>query len=69
MRVVITGSSGQIGTNLGLKLLDRGDEVLGLDLRENTWTDAIPTKLVDLLDADAMRRALALADAVAWPAA
>jgi UDP-glucose 4-epimerase len=49
MRVLITGSSGQIGTNLGLALLDRGDEVLGIDKRPNAWTDAIPTELVDLV--------------------
>ncbi len=43
MRILITGSSGQIGTNLGLRLLDRGDEVVGIDWRPNTWTDRIPT--------------------------
>jgi UDP-glucuronate 4-epimerase len=48
MRVLITGSSGQIGTNLGLKLLERGDEVVGLDWRENSWTDQIPTVACDL---------------------
>ncbi|MEK7730877.1 MAG: NAD-dependent epimerase/dehydratase family protein, partial [Planctomycetota bacterium] len=36
MNVLITGSSGQIGTNLALALLDRGDRVLGIDIRENT---------------------------------
>src|SRR5512140_3355227 len=48
MRILITGSSGQIGTNVGLALLGRGDEVLGLDIRPNTWTDALPTHLCDL---------------------
>jgi UDP-glucuronate 4-epimerase len=48
MRILITGSSGQIGTNLGLRLLDEGREVVGLDLRANTWTERIPTKIVDL---------------------
>lgn len=48
MRILVTGSSGQIGTNLGLQLLDRGDEVVGLDWRENTWTRRIPTTLCDL---------------------
>jgi nucleoside-diphosphate-sugar epimerase len=33
MRVLITGSSGQIGTNLALAMLSRGDEVIGLDVR------------------------------------
>ncbi|MEW6252973.1 MAG: NAD-dependent epimerase/dehydratase family protein [Planctomycetota bacterium] len=48
MRVLITGSSGQIGTNLGLALLERGDQVVGVDCRPNTWTDRIPTALTDL---------------------
>ena len=48
MRVLITGSSGQIGTNLGLRLLELGHEVLGLDLRENAWTDRIPLVRFDL---------------------
>ncbi|NBU63754.1 MAG: NAD(P)-dependent oxidoreductase [Chloroflexia bacterium] len=48
MRVMITGSSGQIGTNLGLRLLDAGHTVFGVDRRQNTWTDRIPTLLQDL---------------------
>ncbi len=48
MRVLITGSSGQIGTNVGLALLERGDDVVGVDIRPNTWTDRIPTVTCDL---------------------
>ncbi|MEK6799119.1 MAG: NAD(P)-dependent oxidoreductase [Planctomycetota bacterium] len=48
MRVLITGSSGQIGTNLALALLDRGDHVVGVDRRPNTWTSRIETVLLDL---------------------
>lgn len=48
MRILITGSSGEIGTNLGLALRARGDEVFGVDKRENTWTHEIPTLLQDL---------------------
>lgn len=48
MRVLITGSSGQIGTNLGLRLLDEGHQVYGVDIRSNTWTDRIETLLQDL---------------------
>ncbi len=48
MRVLITGSSGQIGTNLGLALLDAGHGVVGLDVRPNPWTGRIDTHLVDL---------------------
>ena len=48
MRILITGSSGQIGTNLGLYLIERGHEVFGVDVRPNPWTDAFPTLLQDL---------------------
>jgi UDP-glucose 4-epimerase len=48
MRVLITGSSGQIGTNLGFQLLDQGHDVFGVDIRPNPWTDKIPTLLQDL---------------------
>jgi len=48
MRILITGSSGQIGTNLALHLLNRGDSVFGVDIRTNTWTEEIPTLLQDL---------------------
>jgi len=48
MNVLITGSSGQIGTNLALILMDRGDHVDGIDRRENEWTDRIHTQRLDL---------------------
>ena len=52
MNILITGSSGQIGTNTALALLERGDQVLGIDNRENTWTDRIETIAADLTTAD-----------------
>ena len=48
MRILITGSSGQIGTNLALRLLDEGHYVFGVDKRVNTWTDRFPYLLQDL---------------------
>jgi len=48
MRILITGSSGQIGTNLALRLLEEGHEVLGVDKRANTWTDRFRYILQDL---------------------
>ena len=48
MRILVTGSSGQIGTNLALRLLQDGHEVFGIDKRLNTWTDAFPYLLQDL---------------------
>ena len=49
MNVLITGSSGQIGTNLALALLDRGDRVLGIDNRDNSWTRRVETVRLDLV--------------------
>lgn len=51
MNVLITGSSGQIGTNLALALLARGDQVCGVDNRPNAWTTQIATCLLDLIRA------------------
>ena len=48
MYILITGSSGQIGTNLALRLLDAGHSVFGVDKRLNTWTDRVTTLLQDL---------------------
>jgi len=48
LKVLVTGSSGQIGTNLALRLLADGHEVFGIDKRQNTWTDEFPTLLQDL---------------------
>ena len=48
MRVLITGSSGQIGTNLGLSLMKQGHYVFGIDKRPNSWTGEIETLLQDL---------------------
>jgi UDP-glucose 4-epimerase len=48
MRILVTGSSGQIGTNLALQLLGDGHEVFGVDKRLNTWTDDFRYLLQDL---------------------
>jgi len=49
MRILITGSSGQIGTNLALRLQRDGHSVFGVDKRPNPWVgDAFPTLLQDL---------------------
>src|SRR5438093_2323366 len=48
MRILVTGSSGQIGTNLALRLTRDGHDVFGVDKRLNTWTDAFPYLLQDL---------------------
>ena len=48
VHVLITGSSGQIGTNLALRLQADGHEVFGVDKRVNTWTDDFRYLLQDL---------------------
>jgi UDP-glucose 4-epimerase len=48
VRVLVTGSSGQIGTNLALRLLADGHDVFGVDKRLNTWTDDFRYLLQDL---------------------
>jgi UDP-glucuronate 4-epimerase len=49
MRILITGSSGQIGSNLAVRLLRDGHSVFGIDKRPNHWVpDAFPTLLQDL---------------------
>jgi nucleoside-diphosphate-sugar epimerase len=48
MRVLVTGSSGQIGTNLALRLQRDGHEVFGVDKRQNSWTDEFRYLLQDL---------------------
>lgn len=48
MRVLITGSSGQIGTNLALRLQADGHDVFGVDQRLNSWTNDFRYLLQDL---------------------
>jgi UDP-glucuronate 4-epimerase len=48
MRVLVTGSSGQIGTNLALRLQADGHEVFGVDKRVNNWTEDFRYLLQDL---------------------
>ena len=48
MKILVTGSSGQVGTNLCLALMEKGIDTLGVDRRKNSWTDKIPLVLRDL---------------------
>jgi nucleoside-diphosphate-sugar epimerase len=55
MRILVTGSSGTIGTRLCEKLLERGDDVVGVDWLPNKWQPAVQaiTQIVDLRDEQA----------------
>ena len=47
MKILVTGSSGTIGTRLCEKLMEKGHEVIGLDIKPNQWNkevDAITIK-------------------------
>ena len=54
MKVIVTGSSGMIGTRLCEKLLEKGHGVVGADWNPNTWQPAIDklTVSVDLRDGE-----------------
>jgi len=41
MKVLVTGSAGFIGSSLSLRLLDRGDEVVGIDNHNNYYDPAL----------------------------
>jgi UDP-glucuronate 4-epimerase len=70
MKILVTGSAGFIGTALTLRLLERGDEVVGIDNHNDYYDPSIkearlarfcsdPNYLhhrIDLADADAVRR-------------
>jgi len=50
--VLITGSSGTVGTALSEELLSRGYEVTGVDVSPNPWSEVVDnrTMLIDLTD-------------------
>ena len=51
MNILVTGSSGQVGTNLCLALAEQGISTVGIDKRTSSWTDQIPFIQRDLASA------------------
>lgn len=64
--VLVTGSSGMIGTALVERLLNQGINVRGIDRCPNHWSDAVEavTDRIDLLEPDAQDRIPTDADTV-----
>lgn len=56
MHILVTGSSGTIGTRLCEKLLERGDAVTGIDWVANKWRESVEavTTHIDLRDDEAV---------------
>jgi UDP-glucose 4-epimerase len=58
MKILVTGSSGTIGTRLCETLLQRSYDVQGIDWVKNKWQPAVEaiTTLVDMRDSDAVSK-------------
>lgn len=58
--ILLTGSSGTIGTRLAERLIERDFDVVGVDIRPNIWNTTVNKKtiLVDLRDARATMKKL-----------
>ena len=59
MKILLTGSSGTIGTRLFETLLQQGHDVTGIDRRSNVWRPDLNSRTlqIDLLDSDALAAA------------
>jgi UDP-glucose 4-epimerase len=71
MKILVTGSSGTIGTRLCEKLLEKGHEVLGVDWKPNKWQPAVEkiTTHIDLRDAKKLNSYKLQADVIVHLAA
>lgn len=60
MKILITGSSGMVGTHLSERLLEEGHDVVGVDWKPNEWNKEVDalTLGVDLRDKAKVLRTL-----------
>ncbi|MEJ3657485.1 NAD(P)-dependent oxidoreductase [Actinomycetes bacterium KLBMP 9759] len=67
MRIAVTGAAGRLGTHVVTAALRAGHEIIAIDRpgRSGTAEQGVAWRHADLVDLDAMRAALAGADAVA----
>ncbi|MCS7201047.1 MAG: SDR family NAD(P)-dependent oxidoreductase [Patescibacteria group bacterium] len=47
-KIIITGSSGTIGTRLSQKLLEKGYEIIGVDWKKNRWDKDVENRTIHL---------------------
>ena len=59
MKILVTGSSGTIGTRLCERLLDEGRGVIGIDWEKNKWQKSVQdiTQIIDMRDEKAVLQA------------
>jgi len=59
-KILVTGSSGTIGTRLAETLLGEGFDIIGVDREPNTWNDAVNKKtiILDLRDKERVLKEL-----------
>ncbi|MDP6592426.1 MAG: NAD-dependent epimerase/dehydratase family protein, partial [Candidatus Poseidoniia archaeon] len=48
MKILVTGSSGTVGTRLCEKLMEQGHEIVGVDWHKNKWKPEINKMTVNI---------------------
>jgi len=71
MKILVTGSSGTIGTRLCEKLIEKGFDVIGVDWKPNKWKEDINkiTTIADLRDKENLKNIPTNVDAIVHLAA
>lgn len=64
MRVIVTGSSGFLGSHICDELSNQNHEVIGFDSQRPTWSESLRYVIGDIRDVDALRVAMQDCDAI-----